>query len=56
MTVSTVAATVRVGVIGVGRIGRMHAELLTRRVPGTSVPASSTRTPRPRAASARSSA
>ncbi len=39
MTVSTVAATVRVGVIGVGRIGRMHAELLTRRVPGTSVPA-----------------
>ena len=27
-------ATVRVGVIGVGRIGRMHAELLARRVPG----------------------
>ena len=39
MTVSTAAATVRVGVIGVGRIGRMHAELLARRIPGTSVPA-----------------
>ena len=39
MTVSTAAATVRVGVIGVGRIGRMHTELLARRVPGTSVPA-----------------
>jgi myo-inositol 2-dehydrogenase/D-chiro-inositol 1-dehydrogenase len=39
MTVSTATATVRVGVIGVGRIGRMHAELLARRIPGTSVPA-----------------
>jgi myo-inositol 2-dehydrogenase/D-chiro-inositol 1-dehydrogenase len=30
-------ATVRIGVIGVGRIGRMHAELLARRVPGAAV-------------------
>jgi myo-inositol 2-dehydrogenase/D-chiro-inositol 1-dehydrogenase len=37
--VSTATATVRVGVIGVGRIGRMHAELLARRIPATSVPA-----------------
>jgi myo-inositol 2-dehydrogenase/D-chiro-inositol 1-dehydrogenase len=28
---------VRIGVIGVGRIGSMHAELLARRVPGASV-------------------
>jgi myo-inositol 2-dehydrogenase / D-chiro-inositol 1-dehydrogenase len=32
--IATGTATVRVGVIGVGRIGRMHAELLARRVPG----------------------
>jgi myo-inositol 2-dehydrogenase / D-chiro-inositol 1-dehydrogenase len=31
--------TLRVGVIGVGRIGRMHAELLSRQVPGASVSA-----------------
>jgi myo-inositol 2-dehydrogenase/D-chiro-inositol 1-dehydrogenase len=31
------APPVRVGVIGVGRIGRMHAEMLARRVPGTAV-------------------
>ena len=31
--------TVGVAVIGVGRIGRMHAELLARRVPGASVSA-----------------
>ena len=30
-------ATLRLGVIGVGRIGRMHAELLARQVPGASV-------------------
>jgi myo-inositol 2-dehydrogenase/D-chiro-inositol 1-dehydrogenase len=28
---------VRVGVIGVGRIGRMHADLLARRIPGATV-------------------
>ena len=27
----------RIGVIGVGRIGRMHAELLARQVPGAAV-------------------
>jgi myo-inositol 2-dehydrogenase/D-chiro-inositol 1-dehydrogenase len=31
------APPVRVGVIGVGRIGSMHAELLARRVPGATV-------------------
>ena len=36
---ATAAPPVRVGVIGVGRIGRMHAELLARRVPGASVAA-----------------
>jgi myo-inositol 2-dehydrogenase / D-chiro-inositol 1-dehydrogenase len=30
----TVAAPLRVGVVGTGRIGRMHAELLATRVPG----------------------
>jgi myo-inositol 2-dehydrogenase / D-chiro-inositol 1-dehydrogenase len=30
-------ATLRLGVIGVGRIGRMHAELLARQVPGASL-------------------
>ena len=30
---------VRVGVIGTGRIGRLHAELLERRVPGLSLAA-----------------
>src|SRR3954454_5125894 len=38
---ATVGATadVRIAVIGVGRIGRMHAELLARRVPGATVAA-----------------
>jgi myo-inositol 2-dehydrogenase/D-chiro-inositol 1-dehydrogenase len=31
------APPVRIGVIGVGRIGRMHADLLARRVPGATV-------------------
>jgi myo-inositol 2-dehydrogenase / D-chiro-inositol 1-dehydrogenase len=34
---ATAVAPVRIGVIGVGRIGRMHAELLERDVPGASV-------------------
>jgi myo-inositol 2-dehydrogenase/D-chiro-inositol 1-dehydrogenase len=31
--------TLRIGVLGVGRIGRMHAELLARQVPGAAVTA-----------------
>ena len=31
-------APLRIGIIGVGRIGRMHAELLERQVPGASRP------------------
>ncbi len=37
--ISTGTATVGIGVIGVGRIGRMHAELLARQVPGASLAA-----------------
>jgi myo-inositol 2-dehydrogenase / D-chiro-inositol 1-dehydrogenase len=33
------ASALRVGVVGVGRIGRMHTELLARRVPGATVAA-----------------
>jgi myo-inositol 2-dehydrogenase/D-chiro-inositol 1-dehydrogenase len=36
---STATATVRVGVIGVGRIGRLHAELLARQVRGAALAA-----------------
>jgi myo-inositol 2-dehydrogenase / D-chiro-inositol 1-dehydrogenase len=34
---TTTSATLRIGVVGVGRIGSMHAELLARRVPGAAV-------------------
>jgi myo-inositol 2-dehydrogenase/D-chiro-inositol 1-dehydrogenase len=34
---ATAAPPVRIGVIGVGRIGSMHADLLARRVPGAAV-------------------
>jgi myo-inositol 2-dehydrogenase/D-chiro-inositol 1-dehydrogenase len=35
----TAIAPLRVGIVGVGRIGRMHAELLARQVPGAAVSA-----------------
>jgi myo-inositol 2-dehydrogenase / D-chiro-inositol 1-dehydrogenase len=34
---ATGTATLRIGVLGVGRIGRMHADLLSRQVPGATV-------------------
>jgi myo-inositol 2-dehydrogenase/D-chiro-inositol 1-dehydrogenase len=34
---ATTTATLRIGVVGSGRIGRMHADLLARRVPGATV-------------------
>jgi myo-inositol 2-dehydrogenase / D-chiro-inositol 1-dehydrogenase len=37
VSASTEPAPIRVGVIGAGRIGRLHAELLARRVPGAAV-------------------
>jgi myo-inositol 2-dehydrogenase / D-chiro-inositol 1-dehydrogenase len=36
---ATTTGTLRIGVIGVGRIGRMHASLLVRQIPGASVAA-----------------
>ena len=36
---ATTTKAVRIGVIGAGRIGRMHAELLARQVPGAAVTA-----------------
>jgi myo-inositol 2-dehydrogenase / D-chiro-inositol 1-dehydrogenase len=36
---ATTTGTLRIGVIGVGRIGRMHASLLARQIPGASVAA-----------------
>ena len=35
----TATATSRIAVIGVGRIGSMHADLLARRIPGAAVTA-----------------
>jgi myo-inositol 2-dehydrogenase/D-chiro-inositol 1-dehydrogenase len=37
MESTTQTSTLRMGVIGVGRIGRMHADLLARQVPGAAV-------------------
>jgi myo-inositol 2-dehydrogenase / D-chiro-inositol 1-dehydrogenase len=38
-TAAAVRPAQRIGVIGIGRIGRMHADLLARRVPGAAVAA-----------------
>ena len=37
MTASTAVTPLRIGVIGVGRIGRMHAELIAHQVPGAAL-------------------
>jgi myo-inositol 2-dehydrogenase / D-chiro-inositol 1-dehydrogenase len=37
VTAATAVAPLRIGVIGTGRIGRLHAELLARRVPGAAL-------------------
>ena len=34
---ATAARTLEIGVVGVGRIGRMHARVLARQVPGATV-------------------
>jgi myo-inositol 2-dehydrogenase/D-chiro-inositol 1-dehydrogenase len=37
VTAATAIAPLRIGVIGVGRIGRMHAELIARQIPGAAL-------------------
>ena len=37
MTATTAVAPLRIGIIGVGRIGRMHAELIAHQVPGAAL-------------------
>ncbi len=39
MTATTAVVPLRIGVIGVGRIGRMHAELIAHQVPGAALSA-----------------
>jgi myo-inositol 2-dehydrogenase / D-chiro-inositol 1-dehydrogenase len=39
VSAATAVAPLRIGVIGVGRIGRMHAELIARQVPGAALDA-----------------
>ena len=37
MTATTAVTPLRIGIIGVGRIGRMHAELVAHQVPGAAL-------------------